>query len=118
MSTKRLPMFVAGATALLISLSLPSAHAQECRLHLRHAGFEPFKGYSILKVSFAATTNSCTGVRAAVEWSDDLVTWHPVSQPGGLPCITAGAEVQVMDETNARTRSRRFYRVLHSGACP
>jgi hypothetical protein len=108
-------------TALLIGIlafGLLSANAQDCRLQIRFAGITPAKYYTVLKISFSPTTNSCAGVRAAVEWSDDLVTWHPVSQPGGLPCVTVGAEVQVVDETDARTRSRRFYRVRHSGACP
>ena len=118
MKSKHLTTFVLSAIALLISVSLPSARAQDCRLQIRHAGFEPLKGYVILKISFAPTTNSCAGIRAAVEWSEDLVTWHPVSQPGGLACVTAGAEAQVIDETDARRRLRRFYRVVQSDLCP
>jgi hypothetical protein len=117
MSAKCLTTFCVSATVLLISVSLPSAHAQDCRLQIRHAGFEPFKGYAILKISFASTTNSCAGVRAAVEWSDNLVAWYSVSQTG-LPCVTQGAEVQVVDETDARTRPRRFYRARAAAACP
>src|SRR5262245_35448827 len=103
---KRATPFVLAAAALLLQISLislSSAQAQNCRLQIRCSGFEPLKGYAFLKISFAST-NSCAGVRVAVEWSDDLVTWHPVTQAGGLPCLTQGAEVQVVDETNSRTR--------------
>ena len=109
------------AAALLIgilTLGLLAADAQDCRLQIRFAGITPAKYYTVLKVSFASTTNSCGGVRAAVEWSDDLMAWHPVSQPGGLPCVTSSVEVQIMEELDARTRLRRFYRVREAGACP
>src|SRR5882762_5152017 len=108
------------ASALMIGLSLLiplSVQAQDCPLQIRCSGFTPAKYYTVLKISFASTT-SCTGVRAAVEWSDDLVTWNPVHQPGGWPCVTSGTEVQVIEETDARYRRQRFYRVRHAGSCP
>ena len=95
-----------------------SAVAQDCRLQVRFAGFSPLKYYTVLKISFAPTTNSCAGVKAAVDWSDDLVTWKPVVQAGGFPCVTSGAEVQVIDETDSRQTLRRFYRARQAGSCP
>ncbi len=102
----------------VLSFALAPVGAQDCRLQIRCSGFTAFKYYAVLKISFAATTNSCGGAKAAVEWSDDLMTWNPVTQAGGLPCVTPGAEVQVIDETDARSRGQRFYRVRHAGLCP
>src|SRR5437868_2434237 len=81
----------------ILTLGLLSAQAQDCRLQVRFSGLTQFKYYTVLKISFAATTNSCAGVRAAVEWSDDLVTWYPLHQTG-FPCVTQGTEMQVIDE--------------------
>ena len=102
----------------ILTIGLFPAIAQDCRLQVRFAGFSPLKYYTVLKISFAPTTNSCAGVRAAVDWSDDLVTWKPVVQAGGLPCVTSGAEVQVIDETDSRLALRRFYRARQAGSCP
>jgi hypothetical protein len=102
----------------ILTIGLFSAVAQDCRLQIRFAGFTPLKYYTVLMISFAPTTNSCAGVKAAVDWSDDLVTWKSVEQAGGLPCVTSGAEVQVIDETDSRSTLRRFYRVRQAGSCP
>jgi hypothetical protein len=102
----------------ILTIGLSSAVAQDCRLQIGFAGFTPLKYYTVLKISFAPATNSCAGVKAAVDWSDDLVTWKPVVQASGLPCVTSGAEVQVIDETDSRLTLRRFYRVRQAGSCP
>jgi hypothetical protein len=102
----------------ILTIGLFPAVAQDCRLQIKFAGFTQFKNYTVLKISFAPTTNSCAGVKAAVEWSDDLVTWKPVAQAGGLPCVTSGAQVQVIDETDSQHTLRRFYRVRQAGSCP
>jgi hypothetical protein len=102
----------------ILTIGSFSAVAQDCRLQIKFAGFTPLKYYTVLKISFAPTTNSCAGVKAAVDWSDDLVTWKPVAQVAGLPCITSGAEVQIIDETDSRSTQRRFYRVRQAGSCP
>jgi|SRR5882672_69556 len=102
----------------ILTIGLFPAVAQDCRLQIKFAGFSPVKNYTVLKISFAPTTNSCAGVKAAVDWSADLVTWKPVVQAAGLPCVTSGAEVQVIDETDSQQTLRRFYRVRQAGSCP
>src|SRR5215216_330951 len=94
----------------IILLTTVSAVAQDCRLQIRCSGFTT-QGYPTLAVSFAPTTSSCTGVRAMVQWSEDLKTWTtlPVFQ---FPCVTQSIEAQVIDPTDVKTRPCRFYRVL------
>ena len=116
---KRTPTSLFTSVALLCvftSISPFSADAQACRLQIRCSGFTN-QGFTVLIISFAPTTNTCVGVRADVEWSDDLKTWHSVALPA-LPCVTPGNEVQVWDPQDARTRPRRFYRVRHAAPCP
>ncbi len=103
--------------AAALALTALSTRAQDCRLQIRCSGFTPAKYYTVLLISFAASTNACAGVRVAVDWSDDLRTWNPVAQVS-LPCLTQGATVQVIDETDSRTRPRRFYHARAAGACP
>jgi hypothetical protein len=114
----RQPLLMFVATMLLMVILVALASAQDCLLHIRCSSFEPNKHYAFLKVSFACTNCPCPSVQVAVDWSTNLVTWYPVAQAGGYPCLTNGAEVTVVDETSSNLKACRFYRARVVGPCP
>jgi len=115
---KRQHLLALVATMMLMSALLALASVRDCSLHIRCTSIDAFKHYPLLKVSFNCTNCACASVQVAVDWSTNLVTWTPVVQAGGYPCLTNGGEVTVVDETSANSKMRRFYRARVVGPCP